>query len=118
MKHSEIKFYIELDEQNIPNKIEWEAADSNEPGIKECKSMLLSIWDKKESITLGIDLWTKEMFVDDMNRHFYQTFLKLADTYGNATNNFSVAEKIRNFAEEFSNTTFTNNNQEENHEIN
>ncbi|MDP2303845.1 MAG: gliding motility protein GldC [Ignavibacteria bacterium] len=117
MKNSEIKLYIQLDEQNIPGKIEWEAADSNEPGIKECKSMLLSIWDKKDNVTLGIDLWTKEMFVDDMNKHFYQTFLKMADTYNSATNNFEVAEKIRNFAEEFSISTLDSNNKGINNEV-
>lgn len=101
MKKSEIKLFIQLDENSIPEKIEWEAADSNEPGLKEAKSMLLSIWDKKDSVTLGIDLWTKEMFIEDMNLHFYQTFLKLADTYNRATNNFTVAESIRNFAEQF-----------------
>lgn len=40
--------------------------------MKESKTMMLSLWDKEDKVTLGIDLWTKEMLVDDMNLHFYQ----------------------------------------------
>ncbi|MCK7523599.1 MAG: hypothetical protein MZV64_41155 [Ignavibacteriales bacterium] len=56
-----------------------------ETGKKDCSSMMLSIWDNKEKVTLGIDLWTKEMMVEDMNVHVHQTLLKLSDTYLRAT---------------------------------
>lgn len=101
MKKSQINLYIELDEKNIPSKIEWEAEDSDESGIKSCNAMMLSLWDKTENVTMGIDLWTKDMLIEDMNYHFFQSFLKMADTYGRATNNFDVSEMIRAFAEDF-----------------
>ena len=47
----------------MPSKIEWEADDADFEGKKECSSMLLSLWDKEEKVTLAIDLWTKEMLV-------------------------------------------------------
>jgi hypothetical protein len=37
---------------------------------------MLSLWDKDEKVTLGFDIWTKEMMVQDMNIHFHQTFLQ------------------------------------------
>jgi gliding motility-associated protein GldC len=101
-KVSYIKITVQLDDNRVPEKIEWEATESGSPGVKEAKSFLLSLWDKNENSTLGIDLWTKEMLLDDMNIHYHQVFLKMADTYKRATKNGEVAEMVRNFAAEFS----------------
>lgn len=100
-KTSEIKLTIKLDNNRVPEKIEWEATNSGFNGKKEAKSLILSLWDNKENLTFGIDLWTKEMLVDDMNIHFHQVFLKLADTYRRATKNSEVADMIENFSLEF-----------------
>ena len=101
IKSSEINIYVDLDEKKVPVKIEWSASDSGVEGKMESKSMMLSLWDKKENATMGIDLWTKEMMVDDMNIYFHQTFLKMADTYRRATNNEEVAVLIENFSAQF-----------------
>ncbi len=100
-KVSEIKIFVELDNKKIPRKIEWEATDAGFNGKKECNSFMLSLWDKEEKITLGIDLWTREMLIDDMNVHFYQTLKKMADTYRKATNDNEVAQMIDSFSNEF-----------------
>jgi gliding motility-associated protein GldC len=100
-KISEIKLTVKLDNNSVPEKIEWEATDAGFKGKKEAKSVLLSLWDKEENVTLGIDLWTKEMLVEDMNIHFHQVFLKLADTYKRATKNNEVASMIEEFSSEF-----------------
>ncbi|WP_337864838.1 gliding motility protein GldC [Ignavibacterium sp.] len=100
-KTSRIIFTIHLDDKNLPQKIEWEADDADFEGKREAKTMMLSIWDKQDSVTMGIDLWTKEMLVDDMNIHYHQIFAKLADTYHNATGKNEVSLMIKNFAAEF-----------------
>ncbi|MFO7446854.1 MAG: gliding motility protein GldC [Ignavibacteriaceae bacterium] len=100
-KKSEIRLFVELDDNRIPEKIEWEATDSGFNGRKEANSMMVSFWDKSDKVTLGIDLWTKEMLVDDMNIHTHQVLLKLADTYRKATKNAEGAELIENFASDF-----------------
>ena len=101
MKNSEIKFTIQLDEKKMPKKIEWEADDAGFEGKKPCSTMMISLWDKEEKITMGIDLWTKEMMVDDMNIHFYQIFTKMADTYFKATGNNEAASLIQEFSSQF-----------------
>ena len=101
LKKSEIKFTVELDEKNLPNKIRWNASDANFDGDKECKPIQISVWDKTEKTTLGIDLWTNEMMVDDMNVHFYQIFQKMADTYLRSTSNNDISKMIKDFAEDF-----------------
>jgi len=101
LKKSEIKFTVELDEKNLPKKIKWNASDANFDGEKECNSMLISVWDKTDKVTMGIDLWTNEMMIQDMNVHFYQTFQKMADTYLRSTSNNDISKMIKNFAENF-----------------
>ena len=58
MKKSEIKIVVSLDDENIPEKIEWDAEDSMSQGLSETKSISLSLWDEKKNNTLRIDLWT------------------------------------------------------------
>ena len=104
-KTSEIRFFVTLDEKKVPEKIEWEATESGFNGKKECSSMMISLWDKEEKGTLGIDLWTKEMIVDDMNIHFHQVLNKMADTYERATKNKEITDMIKNFSSDFAEKT-------------
>lgn len=98
---NEIHLTIDLDDNKVPTRIQWEAPDSGKTGKKDCSSLMLSFWDNREKVTLGIDLWTKVMMVEDMNVHVYQTLLKLADTFLRATKNSEVSKMIENFAAEF-----------------
>lgn len=100
MKEAEINFNIELDENHIPEKIVWAAPDGGIVGA-ETKALLLSVWDEKEKEALRIDLWTKEMPVDEMKRFFHQTLAQMSETYLRATGEEDVAEELEKFAEYF-----------------
>jgi gliding motility-associated protein GldC len=95
MKTSEINFKVTVDENHLPVKIEWDAPDSGEKS--EAKSVMISLWDAKENNTLRIDLWTKEMTVDEMKKFFHQNIMTLTDTYVRATNDNATAESVRKF---------------------
>lgn len=97
---SEIVLKVILDENKIPEKLEWSAVDG---GVdkQESKAFLLSVWDHKQKETLKMDLWTKDMPVDDMKFFFYQTLLSLADTFHRATNDEKMTATMRDFAEYF-----------------
>ena len=95
----EITFRIELDESRMPERIEWEATDGQ--GVRRCHAMLLSLWDADEKTTLAIDLWTKELLVDDLNIHYFQTLMKMADTHERATGTTEVAQLLNAFARDF-----------------
>jgi len=100
-KHtSEIVLKVILDENKIPEKLEWSAVDG---GVEkpESKAFLLSVWDHAQKETLKMDLWTKDMPVDDMKFFFYQTLLSLADTFHRATNDEKMTATMRDFAEYF-----------------
>jgi len=95
MTTSEIKLKITVDENQLPHKIEWEAPDAKEGSI--CKSMMLALWDEKENNTMRIDLWTKDMSIDEMKKFFHQNITTLADTYLRATNDEATVKELRTF---------------------
>jgi len=96
-KKSTINFTISLDENHIPEEIVWAASDTGEDAVKAAKAMMISIWDKKESNTLRMDLWTKEMKVDEMRHFFMQSLITMSDVYERATNDTEIADEIREF---------------------
>lgn len=99
MKTSEIKFIVKLDENNLPIAIDWEASDANEKSI--CKAIMISLWDAKENNTLRIDLWTKDMMVDEMKRFFHQSLLSMSDTFKRATGEEKIVGDMRDFCQHF-----------------
>lgn len=101
MKTSEIKFTVQLDENNLPISIDWEATDGKEKS--QCKSIMIALWDEKENNTLRIDLWTKDMLVDDMKRFFHQNLLSMADTFKRATGEEKITEDLKDFCHHFAN---------------
>ena len=98
VKHtSEVLFKVHLDENKIPEKIEWSAQDGG-VSTAEAKAFLMSIWDSENNETLKMDLWTKDMPLQDMKMLFYQTFLSLSDTFFKATQDDKMTATIKDFA--------------------
>ena len=97
---SEIKFLVELDENRVPENIFWTAQDGGVQ-LEEAKAMLLSVWDSKTKETLRIDLWTKEMPVDDMKIFFHQTLVAMADTFERATQDEKMTATMKDFCDYF-----------------
>ena len=98
---AEINVLVDLDGDNVPTRIEWQASEAKGDGPVPCQSRMLSVWDSDNKTTAAIDLWTKEATVDDMNLHFFQMFHKMAETYLRATNNPDMATEIHEFADGF-----------------
>jgi len=97
---SKITLDIELDVNKVPEKMYWSAPDG---GINksEAKAFLLSVWDEETKDTLRIDLWTKDMKIDDMKRFFHQTLLSMSDSLEKATNEDKMAADLRDFCDHF-----------------
>ena len=98
---AEIKLTVDLDNDDLPTRIEWSATEGQENGPAFCQSMMLSLWDSEHKTTAAIDLWLKDTSVDDMNLYFYQVIHKMADTYLRATKNADIANSIREFGDGF-----------------
>ncbi len=104
-RSSEININVQLDADNIPEKMTWMASDSNVDEPQELKAMLLALFDKDHLETLKVDLWTKEMQVVEMDRFFFNTLKSMADTYMRATGNSKLAGAMQQFAAYFGKET-------------
>ena len=100
MKESEIKIKISLDANKVPEQIYWTAEDAGEVNQKS-EAILMSLWDAEKQNSLRIDLWTKEMKVDEMKTFFHQTLIAMTDTFERATGNEKMAEDMRRFCQYF-----------------
>lgn len=100
-KHtSKIELNIELDDNRVPEKLNWTAEDggiSNE----EAKAMMLAVWDAKAKETLRIDLWTKDMPVDEMKQFFHQTLVEMSNTFQRATQDEKMTATMKDFCDYF-----------------
>jgi len=98
---SAINIEVTLDEEKMPETIEWKAPGGGVEELQKAKAVLLGLWDGEEKNALRIDLWTKKMMVDEMNDFFYQTIVGMADTYLRATRNEELAKEMKDFARDF-----------------
>lgn len=100
LHESEITLRVGLDENRVPEKLSWSAQDG---GIdnEEAKAMLLSVWDSSNQESLKIDLWTKDMPVDEMKIFFHQTLVSLSDTFMRATQDAKMTATMKEFCDYF-----------------
>ena len=99
MKKSEIYFSIALDNEHIPEAISWRATDAGE-NIHFAKAINVSIWDRNEEGTMKLDLWTKDMPVDEMKRFYIDIIGSMSQTIRTATNDEVMAGKMKNLCQE------------------
>ena len=97
---SKIEFTVGLDENKVPEKLHWNA---EEGGIsnEEAKALMISVWDSKTKDTLRMDLWTKDMPIDEMKQFFHQTLVSMAGTFERATNDEKMTATMRDFCDYF-----------------
>jgi gliding motility-associated protein GldC len=100
VKSSEISIKVGLNENNLPLAMKWTAQDG---GMLDAaaSAFLLSIWDPKEKNTMKIDLWTKDMSIEEMKQFFHQTLLTMADTFEKATGEHLMSEDLRDYCYHF-----------------
>ena len=101
MQQSTITIDVQLDPDKVPSQISWNASASTAEEAQKAKAMMLAFWDGAEKTALRIDLWTKDMMVDEMADFFYQTLMTMADTYGRATQYADQVEEMKEFAKGF-----------------
>lgn len=100
-RRSEIRIGVSLDAEKSPVDIRWAAQDAGLEGERSARAMMLALWDQAEKSTMRIDLWTKEMTVEEMEFFFYETLATMADTYERATGDADLTREMREFARSF-----------------
>ena len=100
-KHaSNISIDVVLDENKIPEKLNWSTEDGGVTN-EESKAIFISVWDHQRKESLRIDLWTKDMPLDEMKIFFHQTLSSMADTFQRATNDEKMTETMKEFCDYF-----------------
>src|ERR1700749_1381190 len=101
MATSSINIDVTLDKDRVPEDIRWNATDSRTENARKAKAMMLAFWDGADKSALRIDLWTKDMMVDEMADFVYQTMMTMADSYGRATKQNETVDEMKKFAKNF-----------------
>ena len=101
MAKSNISIDVHLDESKVPEDIIWKATSTTAAEGQRAKAIMLSLWDGVDKSALRIDLWTKDMMIDEMADFFYQTIFGMADTLSRSTHQEELVKDMKNFAKEF-----------------
>ena len=101
MNKSTIKIDVLLDPNKVPEQINWVATDSTATMVQKAKAMSVAFWDGTDKTALRIDLWTKDMMVDEMADFYYQMLKSMADTFKRATQQQEMSDDMKKFAKEF-----------------
>lgn len=99
-KKSSINIEVTLDTNHLPLDIQWSATDLGNKEVHS-KAMLLSFWDPATTNTMKLDLWTKEMSIEEMKQFFHQTLLIMADTFEKATGEVKITEDLKDYCYHF-----------------
>ena len=99
MKKSSIQFVIDLDDNNVPEKIMWDASDKPDAGFTEAKSISISLWDHEQKNTMRIDLWSKDMPVEEMKKFYIDCIGGLSQSVLSSTGDEHMAAEINALCE-------------------
>ncbi|UEG50501.1 gliding motility protein GldC [Ferruginibacter lapsinanis] len=101
MDKSTITIDVHLDSNKVPELISWNATSSTADVPQKAKAMCLAMWDGADKTALRIDLWTKDMMMDEMADFYYQMMMTMADTFKRATQQQELTDDMKKFAKEF-----------------
>ena len=95
MSKSKIIFDVELDKDHVPEKITWSATDNPEGETPtETKAVSVALWDHRQKQSLRIDLWSKDMPVDEMKKFYIECLAGLGDSIKRSTGDEAMTQQI------------------------
>jgi gliding motility-associated protein GldC len=100
-KQSKLSINVEMDENHIPESISWESDDIDENIKKKAEAAMLFFWDKADNNAMSLNLWTKDMSIEEMSKFYFQIIMTMADSFEKATNEDQMALALRDFADFF-----------------
>jgi len=100
MSKSEITFEVHTDAQQIPERILWNAT-GKEGEQAQTRAISVAVWDHVEQNTLRIDLWTKDMPVDEMRGFYINAIAGMAESVKESTGDEEMAAAMLDLCERF-----------------
>lgn len=99
-----IKIEVQLDENNLPEKIKMHTEGKTKE-INDLKAIIFSGWSLENKETIRLDLWTKEMMVNEMFIMYHQTLISMATSLEKSTGNNKLADALRDYCSFFAEQT-------------
>ena len=99
-----LKFEVELDENNLPNSIKMLEEKASNSSI-DLKALMIAGWDAKRKETLRVDIWTKDMPVNDMFIMYHQNMMGMATSLEKSTDQNKLANALRDYCDFFAKET-------------
>ena len=99
-----LKFEVELDENNLPNSIKMLKEKASNSSI-DLKALMIAGWDAKRKETLRVDIWTKDMPVNDMFIMYHQNMMGMATSLEKSTGQNKLANALRDYCDFFAKET-------------
>ena len=100
MSKSQIIFDVELDKDHVPEKITWRATDNPQGDSPiESKAVSIALWDHMQKNSLRIDLWAKDMPVDEMKKFYIECMAGLGDSIKRSTGDEEMTQQIHDLCE-------------------
>ena len=99
-----LKFEVELDENNLPNSIKMLEEKASNSSI-DLKTLMIAGWDAKRKETLRVDIWTKDMPVNDMFIMYHQNMMGMATSLEKSTGQNKLANALRDYCDFFAKET-------------
>ena len=103
LTYNEVKVRVGLDENHLPEEIQWEASDAGKSS--KSKASFMSFWDDEAQQTLSLQLWVKDFSTDEMKRFIHQSFVLLTDTYEKSIGKEATVDDMRDFTDYFAEKT-------------
>ena len=100
LRKAKINIEISLNENNVAESISWLASDYSKDYF-DAKSMMLSLWDGKKNETLSIDMWTKDMTIQEMKFFIFQALLKMNEVVKKSTGEEKLVVEMQKFIKSF-----------------
>ena len=95
-----INIEVQLNANNVPEVMSWAATD-NENKENYAKAILVSLWDFDKKNSFNIDLWTKDMPVEEMKFFIFQNLLKMSGVLEKSTGDKNLVDSMKQFSEKF-----------------
>ena len=99
-----LKFEVTLDENNLPEGIDMLGDEVDDSSIN-LKALMVVAWDSKKKETLRVDIWTKDMPVNDMFILYHQNMMGMATSLEKSTGEGKLAEGLRDYCAFFAEKT-------------
>tara|TARA_X000000950_G_scaffold283771_1_gene385377 strand:- start:12330 stop:12707 length:378 start_codon:yes stop_codon:yes gene_type:complete len=104
LKKENFSIDVLMDENLIPEELKWSSSQGKGQSEK-ASAALIYLWNAHKNETFSLDLWTKKMSVEEMNKMMFQTIMTLANSYEKATSEDQLANAMRDFGEFFGEKT-------------